>query len=236
MKMLDLFAGLEGWSEPWREAGHEVFSVDYDPSFDVDLHADIFELKPWDLPWVPDVVLASPPCETFSVASIGHHWTGGHRVYEPKTEEARKGKELVAATWTLIAGLLALGAQHYVIENPRGVLRKLGIIPHDPVTVWYCHYGEDRGKPTDLWHNIGQWTASPVCHNQRPEHPEDCCCRDHVGARRGARTGTQGIQTYADRSKIPYALSKEIMNTLTSVPQEKRFRIDYRQGIIGGSK
>ncbi len=40
MKMLDLYAGLEGWSEPWREAGHEVFSVDIDPAFDVDLHAD----------------------------------------------------------------------------------------------------------------------------------------------------------------------------------------------------
>ena len=232
MKMLDLFAGLEGWSEPWRAAGHEVFSVDYDPAFDVDLHADIFDLKVSDLPWVPDVVLASPPCETFSVASIGHHWTGGHRVYEPKTEEARNGKRLVAATWTLIQDLMEMGTEYYVIENPRGVLRKLGILPENPTTVWYCHYGEDRGKPTDLWNNLqGQWTPSPVCHNQRPEHPADCCCRDHVGARRGARTGTQGIGTYADRSKIPYDLSESIMTAL-----EWAGPIDYRKHPHGGTK
>lgn len=73
-KVLDLFAGLEGWSAPFRRRGHEVFSVDWDKRFDVDLHVDIRTLNPRHLPFRPDVILASPPCESFSMGSNRHHW------------------------------------------------------------------------------------------------------------------------------------------------------------------
>jgi len=59
---LDLFAGYGGWSNPFREAGHEVFTVDFDPSFEVDLVLDVRELGITHLPWKPDLILASPPC------------------------------------------------------------------------------------------------------------------------------------------------------------------------------
>ena len=39
LRVLDLFAGLEGWSEPFRERDHDVISVDLDPRFDVSLEA-----------------------------------------------------------------------------------------------------------------------------------------------------------------------------------------------------
>lgn len=211
MKVLDLFAGYGGWSNCWREAGHEVFSVDIDPTFDVDLHADILDLEPADLPWQPDVILASPPCETFSVASIGTHWGGGHRAYEPRTEAAKRGIAMVERTVALI---LATVPRHALIENPRGVLRKVYRRPDQ--TVWYCHYGDSRAKPTDLWtFGMGHWLPRPPCHNRNAKHYEGCCCRDHEAAPRGAKTGTQGIGSYADRSVIPEELAREILALLT---------------------
>lgn len=205
MKVLDLFAGLCGWSAPFSKRGHDVFSVDLDERFDVSLHADILTLTPDDLPWRPDIILASPPCETFSVSSIGAHWLPG---YQPRPS-AVMGIALVQATLDLIA---ACDPAYWIVENPRGVLRKLPLMaPYERRTVWYCHVGEDRGKPTDLW---GKFPPSlylpPKCHNQRETHAADCCCRDHNAAPRGSRTGTQGYGTYADRSKIPSQLARAV--------------------------
>lgn len=69
LNVLDLFAGLGGWSKPWREAGHNVFTVDYNPAFNSSLTADIGRLRPSDLPEEfrrPDVLCASPPCDIFA--------------------------------------------------------------------------------------------------------------------------------------------------------------------------
>lgn len=209
MKVLDLFAGLEGWSKPFRDRGHEVFTTDIDPRFESDLIGDILDVRPEDFPWKPDLVLASPPCETFSVASIGAHWTGGSRAYVPKTEAAATGIRLVQRTRWLIR---ELGAP-YIIENPRGVLRNLGIFEFRPVTVWYCHYGERHAKPTDIWRSFDVWKPRPECHNRRTGHPNDCCCRDHDAASRGAKTGTQGIAGAAERAVIPYELALDVCLT-----------------------
>lgn len=209
MKVLDLFAGLGGWSAPFLANGHEVCRVDIDARFELELVKDIFELQISDLPWRPDVILASPPCETFSVASIGHHWSGGSRAYEAKTKEAELGKRLVEKTVELIQ---TLQPRYAIIENPRGVLRKLNLIPVQPHTVWYCHFGETRAKPTDLW---GLPFPSSInlrnsCHNRRANHLPECCCSDHEAAPRGARTGTQGLGSYAIKSVIPYQLANEV--------------------------
>ena len=100
MTVLDLFAGLEGWSAPFRARGHDVISVDVDPRFDVSLCVDVLELQPDDLPWTPDIVLASPPCEGFSVMTLGRSWTVPHpgtrsahlrAETEPKSETAKLG-------------------------------------------------------------------------------------------------------------------------------------------------
>jgi len=213
MKVLDLFSGLNGWSRPFQGRGHTVVTVDIDPSFQPTLVRDIRRLRPTEIlaacGGFPDVILASPPCETFSVASIGTHWGGGSRAYHPKTSAAIQGKQLVEATVNLIRVLRPSVA---VIENPRGVLRKLDLIPVEPKTVWYCHYGETHAKPTDLWGLPFPkgWSPRPECHNQRSNHPLSCCCRDHESAKRGAKTGTQGIKGYANRSIIPEKLAELI--------------------------
>lgn len=224
MNVLDLFCGWKGWSAPWAAAGHDVVSLDIDPAFSPTIAADILDVTVADLrrefrdPNDRLACLASPPCECFSVASIGASWTGGRRAYVPKTDKARNAVAVVEKTVALIEEMVGTD-DVAVIENPRGVLRKLGIIPVDPVTVWYCMYESvpgqpaDRAKPTDLWGMPFPegWQPRMPCHNQRPDHPADCLCRNHHGACRGARTGTQGRQTYAHRSEIPEELALSIM-------------------------
>ena len=40
-RVLDLFAGLRGWSDAWAARGHGVRSLDFDPRFEVTYHRDI---------------------------------------------------------------------------------------------------------------------------------------------------------------------------------------------------
>lgn len=215
MNVIDLFCGMKGWSNPFKEAGHNVWTTDIDPKFKPNLAKDILDIQADHTPFGQvDILFASPPCETFSVASIGTHWTGGKRAYVPKTAAAHNGMELVRKTLSLIE---EIHPRYAIIENPRGVLRNLGIIPVEPVTIWQCHYGRPIAKPTDLWGLPfpEDWKPEPVCHNRRPTHIEGCCCFDHEAAPRGAKTGTQGVGNYALRSEIPLGLAHSFLEALS---------------------
>lgn len=183
--------------------GHEYITVDIDPQFGSTITADIRTLRASELGRF-DFIWASPPCEAFSVASIGHHWTGGARQYIPKTEQATHNQELVIAAVKLI---VEMWPRHgFILENPRGVLRKLPPVCNLPRhTVTYCQYGDTRMKPTDLWGSLRGWTPRPVCRNGAP-------C--HEAAPRGARTGTQGIAGAIDRAIVPWALWAEMLDVM----------------------
>lgn len=212
VKVLDLFAGLRGWSDPWKAAGHRVFTIDDDPRFDVHAWLDL-TTDPTDVADIirrsfgrPDVILASPPCTSFSMMSVGTHWTNAG---EPKTFTATVGRALVLNAVTLAQ---ILKPDLFIMENPRARLRSLPWFPEglERRTVWYCHYGEQRAKPTDLW--SPDWRGIVLydgCHNNRGTHPADCCCRDHHAAPRGSRTGTQGADPIVS-AKIPAELSDHI--------------------------
>jgi len=203
MRILDLFSGTGSSTQAFKDSGHNVYTVELDTQFDADFHVDIMHVTPDFFPGRWDLVWASPPCTTFSVASIGTHWTGGKEAYIPKTQAAKDGIELMYHTRDLIAGI---DTRYWVVENPRGVLRKLGIFG-EPQTVWYCQYGDERAKPTDLFGNLPPDFPILTCKNNNP------AC-DHVRARRGAKTGTQGRKGAKERSMIPYALSLQMMNSI----------------------
>lgn len=208
LRVLDLFAGLGGWSSAFKARGHEIVTVDIDPRFACTITADVFSLRPRDLrgPW--DVVLASPPCEAFSVASIGHHWRLGPRGPEPQTDHARLSMRLVDHTLALLRGLKP---RSWVLENPRGMLRKLPMMQRAPghVAVWYCRYGDERAKPTDLWYDgLPWWRPSRPCAYKRAGAPPNDC--SHEASPRGGHTGTQGRQGAAARAVVPFALSLEV--------------------------
>lgn len=202
MRVLDLFAGLGGWSAPARNRGHVVTRVEIETRMEAEVHADILTLTTADLGGRGsfDLILASPPCEGFSVMNIGRNW---YHDGTPKTDTARLGLRLVEATRALIADL---DPAFWVIENPRDKLRVLPVMAGlDRRTVTYCHYGEQRMKPTDLWSD--RWP--PSLHLLAPCRNGDPC---HVRAPRGSRTGTQGFGNYWQKSIVPYPLAVAVLD------------------------
>lgn len=207
MNIVELFAGTKSFANVAVKHGATTFTSDFDASFNTDYTADIMEFDTKRVPFAVDVLWASPPCETFSVASLGHHWTGGKGAYEPKTQACLDGIKRVEKTLEIID---QLQPKVWIIENPRGVLRKLPMMNREGMyryTVTYCQYGDTRMKPTDLWSNMPNLQLKPMCKNGMP-------C--HVAAPRGSSTGTQGIKTYRDRSRVPSELCKSIYSQVNS--------------------
>jgi hypothetical protein len=204
MLIFDFFAGTGSSTKAFKDAGHTVISFELDSQFEATENVDILELTSEYLLskyGKPDFVWASPPCQAFSVASIGKHWNIDKT---PKTDLAVFNQSLVWKTRQLIE---ELEPKHWLIENPRGMLRKLppveGLTRH---TISYCQYGDTRQKPTDLWGKVEGWTPKPIC------SPGSSC---HEAAPRGSRTGTQGIKKTADRSRVAPDLSIELLKVIT---------------------
>lgn len=203
----DFFAGTGSSTQALEDRGWKVIRFELDRSFDADVHEDVLEL---DVPFLlgafgrPDFVWASPPCTSFSIAAMGHHWDNRLTNPTPKTETAKLGIKMVSHTVRLIAGLQP--RQGWLMENPRGMLRKMDAVKGLPMsTISYCQYGDFRMKPTDVWGGINGWLPSKMCKNN-----SSC----HEAAPRGANSGTQGMRNAKEKSVVPYGLSFEIADKL----------------------
>lgn len=198
MKVLELFAGTRSIGKAFEANGHEVFSVEWDKQHpDIDWYVDVLQITAEDILerfGRPDIIWASPDCTSYSIAAISHHRTreaDGHLA--PKSEYAKLSDKVNEHVLNLIK---ELNPKYYFIENPRGGMRKMRWMKEFPIyTVWYCQYGDKRAKPTDIWTNHPNPQFKPVCRNGNP----DC---HHERAKRGSRTGTQGLPL-VDRSRIP---------------------------------
>jgi len=204
MKVLELFAGSRSIGKVCDELEHEVLSSDWEHFDGIDYTVDINKFDTNMVPWIPDVIWASPPCTSFSVASIGKHWDKDTR--QPKTDDALMGLQILEKTVQIIEHFFKFNPNLiWYIENPRGMMRKMSFwddVLYIRHTVTYCQYGDSRMKPTDIWTNNYKWTPRPACKNG------DSC---HVSAPRGSRTGTQGLKGSYVRSQIPYELCKEVI-------------------------
>jgi len=67
MKVLELFCGTKSISHVFEKRGHEVITLDNDDYHNPDICKSILDFDVKDLPkgWKPDVIWASPPCQTF---------------------------------------------------------------------------------------------------------------------------------------------------------------------------
>ncbi len=168
------------------------------PNQNIDWYADIMEVTAQDIIekfGKPDVIWASPPCTSYSIAAISHHReknpiTGN---LDPVSDFAKLSDNLVQHTIELIR---ELQPKYWFIENPRGGLRKMTFMKDLPrYTVTYCQYGDTR------WTNHPNPQFKPMCHNG------DSC---HQPAPRGSKTGTQGLKGAVERSVIPEKLCLHI--------------------------
>ena len=205
MKVLELFAGKRSIGKAFEEKGHEVFSVEWDRSFEnIDLYKDIYELSAKEILGKfgkPDVIWASPDCSSYSIAAISHHRKREENGnLAPVSEYAKFCDRVNQHTLNLI---MTLSPKYWFIENPRGGMRKMDFMHGLPrYTVTYCQYGDTRMKPTDIWTNHPDPKFKPMCKNGDPCHEK---------APRGSRTGTQGLKGSKERSVVPVELCRHIV-------------------------
>ena len=211
MNVLELHAGSRSIGKVAEFLGMNVFSVDWTNYENIDLVIDIEKIQPSDIPFIPDIIWTSPDCTTYSIAGISHHRNGTI----PTSDYAKKCDRVNFNQINLIAYYLKINPNlKFFIENPRGMMRKMPFVKGiDRVTVWYCQYGDDRAKPTDIFtnhlyslFNPDGWIPRYECHNGNTK------CH-HELAPRGSKTGTQGKKDSYNRSKIPEQLAIEILKS-----------------------
>ena len=207
MRVLDLFAGTGSATKAFEDEGHEIIKVELDEYFEaherdiLTLTADYLTTKYGQF----DFIWASPPCQKFSVASIGHYWTGGKGASIPKRPEVFEAIALVKHTINLMNDLKP--TYGWVMENPRGMLRKQDVVKNLPrYTITYCQYGDTRMKPTDVWGTIKNWTPRAMC-------SPGANCHESSPAGTNA-TGTGKLRNAKLRSMIPYELGLELLKTI----------------------
>ena len=226
MNVLELFAGSRSIGKAAERAGHNVFSVDWTDYDDIDLQIDIGKMTINDVPFIPDIIWASPDCTTYSIAAISTHRTD--RVI-PKSDYAKQSDATNQHFISLIDQWLKINPDLiFFIENPRGMLRHMPFMKRfKRHTVWYCQYGDDRAKPTDIWTNSEDWKPRPECHNYKYDKQGNIINRHchHATARRGSKTGTQGRKDAHNRSMIPDQLCDEVIREATK-------EINKKNGIV----
>lgn len=233
LRVLDLFSGTGSATEAFKRAGHDVFRVELDEQFPAELHADVRDVTPTDLPWPdPDFVWASPPCTSFSVGSFRHHWQAATacktcgasmrrapyeqwwHAYDPSCTAVRPGPlayEPKSDTGRLGQELLQhtlwligqLQPRWWLVENPRALMRKM---PELAGVERHTITHCQYGDPRRMKPTDLFGVAPPGFVAKACVNGDPC----HEAAPRGARTGTQGL-TSKDAAMLPPDLGRELL-------------------------
>lgn len=151
--LLELFSGTGSVGKVAARMGWRVVSVDADarfrPTHAMDVRA--FPYKQYR----PDVVWASPPCTTYSLAAtwVRHRDPQTARAFSPAAKEA---DALLRHTLKMIRYWQNANPKLvFCIENPRGYMRKMPELQSLlRTTTAYGQYGWPIAKPTDFWTNF----------------------------------------------------------------------------------
>ncbi len=216
MKTLELFAGKQSFSTVARVMGCEVFTTDIRQLPGIDYVCDIIDFDCSLVPFVPDVIWASPDCAAWSNAAGKTHFDG--RSLVPKTAKASKAFLIADKTMEIIRYFLGINPKlMYYIENPVGRLSKYyqaGTLfgPHKIprlVRVDQCQYGREYKKPSHIFTNDFDWKPKPLCPG-RPKcsHLENI---KNVGSGHMTSLGRLDDKGYYKRSEIPAGLCRELL-------------------------
>jgi site-specific DNA-cytosine methylase len=176
LNLLELFKGTGSVGKVAKKMGMTVMAVDVLAKYQPDITADILE---WDYKkfhkesgFVPDLLWASPPCNTFSTLAYIFKERNTKNA-KPKSARARQGTAILYRTLEIIEYFQKVNPKLvYVIENPRGMMRldeKVMELPHRDTTL-YCLYGDIRRKPTDFFNNVSLNLKEPSmdgCKNKK---------------------------------------------------------------------
>jgi hypothetical protein len=157
---IDLCAGLEGFSQAFKkDVAWEVVTVELNKKQRPTICADVRYL-PLKEGLAPDVLLASPPCQRFSLMS--NIW--------PKPG-IRSALEIVGAC---LEAVPFLKPKAWAMENPAGRLSWFIGVPKQSIKYsdWDLNYKAQ--KPTHLWGNIAlpmaAWERRPRTKNKAGKH------------------------------------------------------------------
>jgi hypothetical protein len=118
MKILDLYCGLGGWSQPFKT--HDITGIDianFSPNYPGKfIKADLLQYTPAGN---FDIIMASPPCEDFSKSTFPKTWASVVK-YPPNLTRAQllfnRAREIISQK----------KPKFWIIENVRGAQKYVG--------------------------------------------------------------------------------------------------------------
>ena len=114
--VLELFKGTGSWGKVFKKAGYKVISHDIVEKFNPSILGNILNLDHTKLP-VPDVIVASPPCNSFSNLAYAARSRDAETM-RPLKPQAVLGDKILAKTIQIIKYFLAKNPKlKFVIEN-----------------------------------------------------------------------------------------------------------------------
>ena len=193
MRILDIFCGTKSVKKICTERNWEYTGLDIEEKYNPEICIDFLS---WDYTkynknyW--DAIWFSPDCACYSMAAGNRHFNADHT---PKTDKA----VLSLIILEKIKCVIEYFNCKFFIENPRARMR--WFLDYPRYEVWYCRYGFNRAKPTDIWTNVEGFIPKK-CHNGN---------LDHIQAPRGSHQGTDGVKKN-ERYKVPPKLINDLFN------------------------
>lgn len=230
VKVLELFAGSRSIGKAAETLGYEVFSVDIENFEGINYVCNILDFDYSKIPFIPDIIWASPPCEKWSLACGVE---GGNIYWESVKENGKtvgiKPRENfnVSARYSILKTPDRVESERnyhlkilnktleiinhynpkvYFIENPFGFMRfylkdKVEFINN----CTYCQYGYPYRKPTNIFSNLELNLKS--CKIGGGCHSNNLYNRGKQNKLREKSVA----KTYYERSKIPEELCLTLM-------------------------
>jgi len=151
MKVLDLFSGLGGFSQAFKDRGHTVITVDNEPKFKPDICKDIIKLSKKDFNGYNfDIILASPPCTEFSKDNMPSSWNKNRSV-NPDTLLLQKTLKIIY--W--------IKPRYWIVENVSGARPYFYPFLGEPVKKVGSRYLWGNFPIMDVKSLYGKWKLSP---------------------------------------------------------------------------